>query len=148
MLVMGLAHSCDTGTTVVSPTGIPALLEIVTGQAQHGTVGKELFAPLRVRVLDAESRPVSGQIVNFKVVSGGGSVYAGQPPSGYRNPSEVGRTSIVHVLVGAVDDHHERAKAEGATITEELVDLPFGHRRYSCRDPQGHEWAFAEVIRA
>jgi uncharacterized glyoxalase superfamily protein PhnB len=78
----------------------------------------------------------------------GGSVYAGQPPSGYRNPSEVGRTSIVHVLVGAVDDHHERAKAEGATITEELVDLPFGHRRYSCRDPQGHEWAFAEVIRA
>jgi PhnB protein len=78
----------------------------------------------------------------------GGRVYAGQPPSGYRNPSEVGRTSIVHVLVGAVDAHHDRAKAEGATITEELVDLPFGHRRYSCRDPQGHDWAFAQEMRA
>jgi len=78
----------------------------------------------------------------------GGRVYLGQPPRGYRNPAEVGRTSIVHVLVGAVDAHHERAAREGATITEELVDLPFGHRRYSCRDPQGHEWALAEVISA
>ena len=77
----------------------------------------------------------------------GGRVYAGQPPSSSRNPSAVGRTSIVHVLVGAVDAHHDRARSEGATITEELVDLPFGHRRYSCRDPQGHEWAFAEVTR-
>jgi uncharacterized glyoxalase superfamily protein PhnB len=48
--------------------------------------------------------------------------------------------------VSAVDAHHDRAKAEGATIVEELVDLPFGHRRYTCRDPQGHEWSFAQVI--
>jgi uncharacterized glyoxalase superfamily protein PhnB len=75
-----------------------------------------------------------------------GRIYAGQPPAGYRNPSTVGRTSIVHVIVSAVDQHYERAKAEGATITEELVDLPFGHRRYTCRDPQGHEWTFAQVI--
>jgi uncharacterized glyoxalase superfamily protein PhnB len=39
-----------------------------------------------------------------------------------------------------------RAKNQGATITEELVDLPFGHRRYTCRDPQGHEWGFAQVL--
>jgi uncharacterized glyoxalase superfamily protein PhnB len=53
---------------------------------------------------------------------------------------------MVYVIVAAVDAHHDRAKAEGATITEELVDLPFGHRRYSCRDPQGHEWSFAQVL--
>ncbi len=76
----------------------------------------------------------------------GGRVYAGQPPAGFRNPSAVGRTSLVHVLVSAVDAHHARAKAEGATIVEELVDLPFGHRRYTCRDPQGHEWSFAQVL--
>jgi uncharacterized glyoxalase superfamily protein PhnB len=29
---------------------------------------------------------------------------------------------------------------------EELVDLPFGHRRYTCRDPQGHEWSFAQAL--
>jgi uncharacterized glyoxalase superfamily protein PhnB len=78
----------------------------------------------------------------------GGRVYAGQPPAGFRNPSEVGRTSLVHILVSAVDAHHDRANAERAAIVEELVDLPFGHRRYTCRDPQGHEWSFAQVLGA
>jgi uncharacterized glyoxalase superfamily protein PhnB len=76
----------------------------------------------------------------------GGRVYAGQPPAGYRNPSTVGRTSMVYVIVDDVDAHHDRAKAEGATIIEELVTLPFGHRRYTARDPQGHEWSFAQVL--
>ncbi len=75
----------------------------------------------------------------------GGRIYAGQPPAGFRNPAAVGRTAIVYVIVRAVDDHHDRAQGEGAMITEELVDTPFGHRRYSCRDPEGHEWAFAQV---
>ena len=78
----------------------------------------------------------------------GGRIYAGQPPAGLRNPGEVGRTSLVYVLVSAVDAHHDRAKRAGATIVEELVDLPFGHRRYTCRDPQGHEWSFAQVLGA
>jgi uncharacterized glyoxalase superfamily protein PhnB len=76
----------------------------------------------------------------------GGHIYAGQPPAGFQNPATVGRTSIVHVIVSRVDAHHDRAKAEGAAITEQLVDLPFGHRRYTCRDPQGHEWTFAQVL--
>jgi uncharacterized glyoxalase superfamily protein PhnB len=76
----------------------------------------------------------------------GGHVYAGQPPEGFENPAKVGRTSLVYVIVGDVDAHYERAKAEGAEIVEEPNDLPFGHRRYGCRDPQGHEWFFAQVL--
>ncbi len=76
----------------------------------------------------------------------GGRVYAGQPPGSFRNPAEVGRTSLVYVLVPDVEAHYERAKAAGATIVEELVDTPFGHRRYTCRDQQGHEWSFAQVL--
>ena len=76
----------------------------------------------------------------------GGQVYLGQPPRGFRGPAQAGRTSIVHVMVDDVDAHYRRATNAGATITEELVDLPFGHRRYTCRDPQGHEWTFAMVI--
>jgi uncharacterized glyoxalase superfamily protein PhnB len=78
----------------------------------------------------------------------GGRVYVGQPPTGYRNPGAVGRTSMVYVIVDDVDAHHDRAKAEGAEIIEELVTLPFGHRRYTARDPQGHEWSFAQVLPA
>jgi uncharacterized glyoxalase superfamily protein PhnB len=52
----------------------------------------------------------------------------------------------VYVLVDDVDRHFERSKANGARIIEELVDLPFGHRRYGCVDPQGHEWFFAQPI--
>lgn len=74
---------------------------------------------------------------------GGGRIYLGAPPGDFRGPAAVGRTSLNYVLVPDVDTHYERAKGAGATITEELVDTPFGDRRYTCRDPQGHEWAFA-----
>jgi uncharacterized glyoxalase superfamily protein PhnB len=55
--------------------------------------------------------------------------------------------SVTYVLVADADRHHDRAKAAGATITEELVET-FGDRRYSCREPQGHEWSFALPVRA
>jgi uncharacterized glyoxalase superfamily protein PhnB len=76
----------------------------------------------------------------------GGQLYLGQPPAGYEGPAKVGQTSLVHVLVDDVDAHHDQAKAAGATIVEELTDTPFGHRRYTCDDPQGHEWSFAQVV--
>ena len=76
----------------------------------------------------------------------GGRIYAGQAPAGFRNPSAVGRTSLVYVVVRDVAALYVRAKGEGAEIVEELVDTPFGHRRFTCRDSQGHEWAFAEVL--
>ena len=75
----------------------------------------------------------------------GGHVYLGTAPFPYRNPAVVGRTSMTYVLVGDVDAHHTRAVAEGARVFEELTDLPYGHRRYSCADPFGHEWSFASV---
>jgi uncharacterized glyoxalase superfamily protein PhnB len=74
---------------------------------------------------------------------GGGRIYVGAPPGGFRGPAAVGRTSLNYVLVPDVEMHYARAKQAGATITEELVDTPNGDRRYTCRDPQGHEWAFA-----
>jgi uncharacterized glyoxalase superfamily protein PhnB len=73
----------------------------------------------------------------------GGRIYLGTAPGGYENPARVGRTSLVYVLVFDVDEHYARAKRGGAQILEELVDLPFGHRRYTCADPQGHHWSFA-----
>jgi uncharacterized glyoxalase superfamily protein PhnB len=76
----------------------------------------------------------------------GGMIYAGQPGPGYANPSAAGRTSLTYVLVPDADAHHEQARREGAEVFEEPVDLPYGHRRYSCHDPQGHEWTFASEL--
>jgi len=98
------------------------------------------------REVDRAIGAAGGLHAELEVSPGGGRVYAGQPPQGFRNPAEVGRTSLVHVMVDEVDAHCERAKSAGALLVEELADTPFGHRRYGCRDPQGHEWYFAQVL--
>lgn len=69
--------ACDGDPTGPDVAGPPALLNIVAGNDQSGTVGAELPDPLVVQVTDAAGRPVPGQILNFRVVSGGGSVFAG-----------------------------------------------------------------------
>jgi uncharacterized glyoxalase superfamily protein PhnB len=97
------------------------------------------------REVDRATGAAGGMHLEFET-GRGGTIYAGQAPTGYRNPGAVGRTAIVYVMVDGVDAHYERAKTAGATITEEPVDLPFGQRRYTCRDPQGHEWTFAQEI--
>jgi uncharacterized glyoxalase superfamily protein PhnB len=80
--------------------------------------------------------------------SSGGTLFLGQPPRGFQNPSRVGVTAEVYVLVDDVRAHHARAMQVGAREIEPLTDLPFGHRRYGCADPQGHEWYFAQVTSA
>lgn len=57
------------------PTNI--IVEVVDGDAQIDTVAQQLAVPIRVRVLTDAREPVRQQIVNFVVVSGGGSVFAG-----------------------------------------------------------------------
>jgi uncharacterized glyoxalase superfamily protein PhnB len=87
-----------------------------------------------------------GLHAELEVAPDGGWVYLGQPTGDFRNPAVAGRTSQVYVLVADAEGRYERAKAEGARIIEELNDLPFGHRRFGCADPQGHEWYFAQPI--
>jgi uncharacterized glyoxalase superfamily protein PhnB len=86
-----------------------------------------------------------GMHVEMEVSGDGGRIYLGSPGHGFRGPDAVGRTSMTYVLVDDADRHHDTAKSAGATITEELVEA-FGDRRYSCRDPQGHEWSFASPV--
>lgn len=89
-----------------------------------------------------------GMHVELEVGADGARLYLGAPGGDFRGPATVGRTSLVYVLVDDIDRHYERAKAAGATIGEELTDLPYGDRRYGCKDPQGHEWTFAAPVAA
>ena len=87
-----------------------------------------------------------GMHAELEIAPDGGWIYLGQPTDGFRNPSVVGKTSLVYAIVDAVDGHHARAKGAGAQIIEELHGRQPGHRRYGCVDPQGHEWYFAQPI--
>jgi hypothetical protein len=60
-----------------SEPGAPARLELSSGDLQHAVVGKALSQPLVVKVTDDKGKPVPRFVVNFKVVAGNGSVYAG-----------------------------------------------------------------------
>jgi hypothetical protein len=70
------ALACGDGTGP-DRAGPPAHLAVLSGDAQQDTAGQQLAAPLVVKVTDAEERAVPNQLVNFVVVSGGGSVFAG-----------------------------------------------------------------------
>jgi hypothetical protein len=64
-------------TETAAPDLVPVSLEIVSGQEQSGTVGQELPSPIVTRVLNGAGSPIAGQIVNFRVAKGDGSVFAG-----------------------------------------------------------------------
>src|SRR5437764_12036625 len=64
------------GREAAAPRGRPSL-EIVSGDGQSGPVGTELPNALVVRVLDEPGQGRAGQVVNFRVTGGGGSVFAG-----------------------------------------------------------------------
>lgn len=72
-----LAVACDSPTHSDDGAPVAARLDVMSGDLQTAEVGTELPQPLVVKVTDAKGKPVPGQIVNFRVVSGGGSVYAG-----------------------------------------------------------------------
>jgi hypothetical protein len=56
---------------------IPVSLTVLSGDGQTALEYTELPLPIVVQILNAKGKPVQGQMVNFRVVQGGGSVYAG-----------------------------------------------------------------------
>ena len=70
------AVACDGPTDADRLRPIGAL-EIVSGDQQSGTVGEELPEGLEVLVLDVRGQPIEDYLVNFRVTSGGGEVFAG-----------------------------------------------------------------------
>jgi uncharacterized glyoxalase superfamily protein PhnB len=88
-----------------------------------------------------------GAVAHAELDVGDGSrIFLGGPGGDYRNPKQVGRTSLVYVYVADVGAHHARAKEAGAAIVEEPHDEAYGDRRYAAEDPEGHLWYFATPL--
>jgi uncharacterized glyoxalase superfamily protein PhnB len=81
---------------------------------------------------------------------GEGIVMMGRPPDrGYKNPKRLGQaTQSLYVGIGNADRHFARARKAGASVLEEPQDTEYGARRYGVCDPEGHEWYFAQVLKA
>lgn len=76
-LLAALAIGACAGKAPADLTPPTLSLGVVSGRRQQAPAGQELPQPLVVQVLDSKLRPVKGQLVTFRVLSGGGSVYAG-----------------------------------------------------------------------
>lgn len=76
-LLASLAIGACAGKAPADLTPPTLSLGVVSGRRQQAPAGQELPQPLVVQVLDSKLRPVKGQLVSFRVLSGGGSVYAG-----------------------------------------------------------------------
>lgn len=78
-VALTLAASCGDQPPPIAaadrPRGIA--VQVVAGDVQQGEAGRELPEALRVRVVDEDEQPIGGFVVNFRVVSGSGSVFAG-----------------------------------------------------------------------
>jgi hypothetical protein len=78
-LVMVALAACSDGAQPVG--GGPVTFSIVAGDLQLAPAGTELAHTLVARVTNEDGDPVQGQVVNFRVVVGGGSVFAGSGSS-------------------------------------------------------------------
>jgi uncharacterized glyoxalase superfamily protein PhnB len=66
--------------------------------------------------------------------------------NGSDGPPNVDVAHSMLVRVEDVHDHHERAKAHGATILRPPADYPYGERQYTAEDFAGHRWSFSQSI--
>ncbi|HSC91251.1 MAG TPA: VOC family protein [Gaiellaceae bacterium] len=94
------------------------------------------------------SHSPEGRVWHAELHLGDGVVYLGEPGGGYVSPRRAGGTTVsIYALVDDLDAHFERARAEGAEIVAEPAEQAYGDRRYHAKDPEGHEWFFAQHLR-
>src|SRR3989441_2064926 len=107
------------------PVG-PLSLSVVSGDNQSGPPGTELPNPLVALVEDSRGHAVRGQIVNFVVVSGGGSVFAGAAITGgdgiVQERWTLGASGPQRVEARAIDNA-TGAKLTFAIFTATLTDV-------------------------
>src|SRR2546425_898648 len=117
--------SCNTVVDTDQPVG-PLSLSVVSGDNQSGPPGTELPDPLVALVEDSRAHAVRGQIVNFVVVSGGGSVFAGAAITGgdgiVQERWTLGASGPQRVEARAIDNA-TGAKLTFAIFTATLTDV-------------------------
>ena len=91
----------------------------------------------------------AGRITHAHLVLGNGGVMLSSAenyafPSLCTTPRQTKGVGTVELIVYVQDPdaHYARACAAGAKVLIPIEDKPYGGRGYTCRDPEGHTWAF------
>jgi uncharacterized glyoxalase superfamily protein PhnB len=79
-----------------------------------------------------------GTVAHAELTHGTGMLMLGTAREGDR--FQTGR-AVIYVVVQDPDSHHDRAKAAGATIIQELTDQDYGSREFAAEDPEGNVWS-------
>lgn len=79
------------------------------------------------------------------VIGEDGLVMLGQAGPSFKSPRalDVNPPAMIHVYIDDVDALYERAKGQGAELSE-MEDAPVGDRRFTATDPEGQIWVFAQ----
>ena len=117
-LLIGCHGDSGTGPT---PPKVPAAVTIVAGDLQRGEVGVELPNPLVARVVDASGHAIPGAVVNFRVVAGGGTVFAG---AGQTNADGIVQDRWT-LGTSSADTQRVEVRAVDATTGQPLVFATF-----------------------
>ena len=89
-----------------------------------------------------------GSIAHAQLTLGSGMIMLGSARDDdfgclVKTAREVGaNTQIAYIVVEGIDEHYQRAKAQGAEIVMEIADQDYGGRLYLARDPEGCLWNF------
>jgi DNA-binding transcriptional MerR regulator len=89
------------------------------------------------------------KVVHAEVYAGDGVIWMHQESPHHRLASPATSGSASHCMAIDVDDveaHHARTTAAGADIAHEPMDMPYGVREYSVRDPEGGLWSFMQPL--
>ena len=67
---------------------------------------------------------------------------------GRSTPAKIGCwTQSLTVFVEDIEAHYSRARAQGATVVEELNETVYGELQYAALDLAGHHWLFSKHAR-
>ena len=89
-----------------------------------------------------------GSIAHAELTLGGGMIMLGSARDDdfgglVKTAREVGaNTQSAYIVVEEIDEHYQKARAQGAEIVMEIADQDFGGRLYSAVDPEGYLWNF------
>ena len=89
-----------------------------------------------------------GSIAHAQLTLGGGMIMLGSARDDefgglVKTAREAGvNTQTAYIVVEEIDEHYQKARAQGAEIVMEIADQDFGGRLYSAVDPEGYLWNF------